>query len=109
MAIKLGALKLFGRGAAPVEAPAAKPAASPRGGFMSRPLPFLGGLRTGAQLQILTTALVLFLLADAAIVAIDARQGTLATVYIATLGKIRMLSQRPAKGPQQGSHGNQDA
>jgi twitching motility protein PilJ len=109
MAIKLGALKLFGRGAAPAEAPVAKPTASPRGGFMSRPLPILGAMRTGAQLQILTTALVVFLLADAAIVAIDARQGTFATVYIATVGKIRMLSQRLAKAAQQASQGNKDA
>src|SRR5258706_14228551 len=109
MAINLGALKLFGRGAAPAEAPAAKPAAPSRGGFMSRPLPILGGLRTGAQLQILTTLLVLFLLADAAIVAIDARQGTFGTVYIATVGKIRMLSQRLAKAAQQASQGNRDA
>src|SRR5258706_5991220 len=109
MAINLGALKLFGRGAAPAEAPAAKPAAPSRGGFMSRPLPILGGMRTGAQLQILTTALVVFLLADAAIVAIDARQGTFATVYIATVGKIRMLSQRLAKAAQQASQGNKEA
>jgi twitching motility protein PilJ len=109
MAIKLGALKLFGRGAAPAEAPAAKPAAPSRGGFMSRPLPILGGMRTGVQLQILTTALVVFLLADAAVVAIDARQGTFATVYIATVGKIRMLSQRLAKAAQQASQGNKEA
>src|SRR5260221_11560707 len=109
MAIKLGALKLFGRGAAPAEAPAAKPAAPSRGGFMSRPLPILGGMRTGAQLQILTTALVVFLLADAAIVAIDARQGTFATVYIATVGKIRSPSQRLAKAAQQASQGNREA
>src|SRR4051812_32034434 len=109
MAIKLGALKLFGRGAAPAEAPVAKPAASSRGGFMSRPLPFLGAMRTGAQLQILTTVLVVFLLADAAIVAVDARQGTFGTVYIATVGKIRMLSQRLAKAAQQASQGNREA
>jgi twitching motility protein PilJ len=111
MAIKLGALKLFGRGAVPAVAPAASKPAAPAsgGGFMSRPLPFLGGLRTGTQLQILITALVLFLLIDAAIVAIDARQGTFGTVYIATVGKIRMLSQRLAKAAQQASQGNRDA
>jgi twitching motility protein PilJ len=114
MAIKLGALKLFGRGAAPADKPANKPAAGKpvapaRGGILSRPLWILGRLRTGSQLQILTTLLVLFLVVDAAIVAIDTRQGTYATVYIATVGKIRMLSQRIAKAAQQASQGNREA
>ena len=110
MAIKLGALKLFGGSAAPAAKPAVgKPAAAPGGGFLSRPLPVLGALRTGTQLQILTTLLVVFLLVDAAVVAIDTRQGTFATVYIATVGKIRMLSQRLAKAAQQASQGNKEA
>jgi twitching motility protein PilJ len=114
MAIKLGALKLFGfsfgRGktAKPQTAPA-RPAAASRRGFMSRPLPLLGRLRIGTQLQILITALVVFLLVDAAVVAIDAREGTFGTVYIATVGKIRMLSQRLAKAAQQASQGNREA
>ncbi len=112
MAIKIGALKVFGKGAAAGQKPApaaSRPAAAPGGGFMSRPLPLLGRLRTGKQLQVLTTLLVLFLVADAAIVAIDARQGTFVTVYIATVGKIRMLSQRLAKAAQQASQGNSEA
>jgi twitching motility protein PilJ len=114
MAIKLGALKLFGfsfgRGktAKPQTAPA-RPAGASRRGFMSRPLPLLGRLRIGTQLQILITALVVFLLVDAAVVAIDAREGTFGTVYIATVGKIRMLSQRLAKAAQQASQGNREA
>src|SRR5712671_952514 len=113
MAIKLGALKLFGFGggkaAARPQAAPARPAAVSRGGFMSRPLPLLGRLRIGTQLQILITALIGFLLVDAAVVAIDAREGNVGTVYIATVGKIRMLSQRLAKAAQQASQGNREA
>ena len=110
MAIKLGALNLFGRGAAakPETAPA-RAAAPAGGGFFSRPLWLLGRLRVGAQLQILITALVVLLLVDAAVVAYDARQGNFGTVYIATVGKIRMLSQRLAKAAQQASQGNREA
>jgi twitching motility protein PilJ len=111
MAIKIGALKLFGGGATPKadKAPAAPAARASGGGFLSRPLPIFGGMSTGKQLQIFTTLLVLFLVADAGIVAIDTRQGTFATAYIATVGKIRMLSQRLAKAAQQASQGNREA
>ena len=40
---------------------------------------------------------------------LDARQGTFGTIYIATVGKIRMLSQRLAKAAQQASQGNLEA
>src|SRR3982074_2781489 len=114
MAIKLGALKLFGFGGGKTAKPqavpiAARPAAASRAGFMSRPLPLLGRLRIGTQLQILITALVAFLLVDAVVVASDAREGNVGTVYIATVGKIRMLSQRLAKAAQQASQGNREA
>ena len=39
----------------------------------------------------------------------DARQATFGTMYIATVGKIRMLSQRLAKAAQQASQGNREA
>jgi twitching motility protein PilJ len=100
MAIKIGGLKLFGGGA---------PEASAGGAPQVKALPLLGKLRVGTQLQILTSALVLLLLVDAAVVAIDTRQGTFATAYIATVGKIRMLSQRLAKAAQQASQGNGEA
>ncbi|HXJ10393.1 MAG TPA: methyl-accepting chemotaxis protein, partial [Burkholderiales bacterium] len=115
MAIKLGALKLFGGGAAKAEPrAAAKPAAkaassSGGGGFLSRPLPVIGRLSTGKQLQIFTTLLVLFLVVDAGVVVVDTRDSTFGTVYIATVGKIRMLSQRLAKAAQQASQGNVEA
>ena len=107
MAMKLAALKLpFGRRAAPAEAPDAAPRSS---SWLGRPLPLLGRLSTGKQLQVLTTALVVFLIATAGLVTYDTRQGTFATLYVATVGKIRMLSQRLAKAAQQSSQGNREA
>ena len=61
------------------------------------------------KLQVLIVALVLLLALDAAVVWYDARQGTFGTIYIATVGKIRMLSQRLAKAAQQASQGNLEA
>ena len=55
----------------------------------------------GRRLQLLIAALIALLAVDAAVVAIDTRQGTFGTIYIATVGKIRMLSQRLAKAAQQ--------
>ena len=77
--------------------------------LLSGRLPLLGKLSSGRQLQILTGALVFFLLVDAAVVWFDARQSTFGTIYIATVGKIRMLSQRLAKAAQQASQGNLEA
>jgi twitching motility protein PilJ len=110
MAIKLGALKLpfvaRGEAAAPARSALAD---APRSSWLARPLPLLGRLSTGKQLQMLTIGLVALLLVDAGVVAYDTRQGALATVYAATVGKIRMLSQRLAKAAQQASQGNGDA
>src|SRR6185503_10049792 len=61
------------------------------------------------RLQLLIAALIALLAIDAAVVAVDTRQGTFGTVYIATVGKIRMLSQRLAKAAQQASQGNTEA
>src|SRR4030095_929486 len=77
--------------------------------WRARPLPLIGRLSTAKQLQVLTTALVAFLVIDAAVVAYDTRQGTFATLYVSTVGKIRMLSQRLAKAAQQASQGNGEA
>src|SRR5207237_8667476 len=68
-----------------------------------------GKLSTARQLQILTSALVVFLLVDGALVAYDTRQRTFDTLYIASAGKMRMLSQRLAKAAQQASEGNREA
>src|SRR5687768_7506976 len=76
------------------------------GSWMSRPLWIIGRLPIARQLQVLTALLVALLLVDAGIVAYDTRQGTIGTIYIATVGKIRMLSQRLAKAAQQASQGN---
>src|SRR5689334_22415557 len=72
----------------------------------------LGGLkgRMGARwLQFLIAALAVLLALDAAIVVYDARQATFNTIYVATVGKLRMLSQRLAKAAQQASQGNREA
>jgi twitching motility protein PilJ len=68
-----------------------------------------GRLRIGRRLTLLTALLVLFLVIDGAIVAYDARQATFGTLYVATAGKLRMLSQRMANAAQQASQGNPEA
>ncbi len=94
-------LPFLGRQAEAKRAPAAH-----QRGVLSRPLWLIGRLPIGRQLQLLTALLVALLVVDAAIVAVDTRQGTFNTLYIATVGKIRMLSQRLAKAAQQASQGN---
>ena len=98
MAFKFGSIKRFflRRAAASTAAPGAL-----RGG-----LPLIGQLPVARQLQVLTGLLVVLLLVDAAIVVMDARQATYNTVYVAAVGKVRMLSQRLAKAAQQASQGN---
>ena len=63
----------------------------------------------GRKLQVLIALLVALLLVDGAIVFYDLRQASIGTLYIATVGKLRMLSQRLAKAAQQASQGNPDA
>jgi len=109
MAFKLAVrLPFLGRAPAAREAapPAAPAARAGKGGFLSRPLWLIGKLPIGRQLQLLTVVLVALLAVDAAIVVVDTRQGAFNTLYIATAGKIRMLSQRLAKAAQQASQGN---
>jgi twitching motility protein PilJ len=106
MALKLGALKLpfFGGSRSPK---AQSQSAAP--GARSGGLPLIGAMPTGRQLQILIGLLVFLLAVAAAIVTIDTRQGTFGTIYIASVGKIQMLSQRLAKAAQQASQGNTEA
>jgi twitching motility protein PilJ len=68
-----------------------------------------GGMATGRKLQILIGLLVVLLAIDGFVVFLDARQGAFGTLYIASVGKIRMLSQRLAKAAQQASQGNVEA
>src|SRR5262245_27789616 len=63
-------------------------------------LPLIGGLQSAQQLQILIGGLVFMLILSVIVVVVDARQGTFSTAYIASVGKIRMLSQRIAKAAQ---------
>ncbi|MHB8668532.1 MAG: methyl-accepting chemotaxis protein [Burkholderiales bacterium] len=102
MAFRLNALKLpfLRRGTAAGAAAGAAP------GVLRAGLPLIGRLPVGRQLQVLTGLLVLLLLIDAAIVVMDARQATFNTLYVSSVGKIRMLSQRLAKAAQQASQGN---
>src|SRR5258708_10662987 len=68
------------------------------------------GLRMrGRRLPFLAGLLALLILIDAAVVVFDARHATFNTVYVAAVGKIRMLSQRLAKAAQQASQGNSEA
>ena len=99
MAFRFDALKqsFFRRDAAAEEA---APRVLPGG------LPLIGRLPVARQLQVLTGLLVALLLVDAAIVVMDARQATFNTLYVAAVGKVRMLSQRLAKAAQQASQGN---
>jgi twitching motility protein PilJ len=106
MAINIGAFKLpfLGRGGEAGEPAAVKSAAAGAGG-----LPLIGQLSIAKQLQVLIGALVLVLAVIAAVVVYDTRQGTFGTIYIASAGKLQMLSQRLAKAAQQASQGNAEA
>lgn len=106
MAINLGALKLpfFGRGGETAEPAHAQSAEAGAGG-----LPLIGLLPIAKQLQVLIGTLVLLLSVIAAVVVYDTRQGTFGTIYIASVGKLQMLSQRLAKAAQQASQGNVEA
>ena len=63
----------------------------------------------GRRVKLLAVLLAALLAVDAAIVVYDARQATFGTLYVAAVGKIRMLSQRLAKAAQQASQGNREA
>ena len=109
MAFRIGALTLpfMGRSEEETAPPPAREqrAAAPS----STGVPLIGRLGTGRQLSILTMLLVALLVLDGVVVAYDARQATFGTLYVASVGKIRMLSQRIANVAQQASQGNLDA
>ncbi|MDH3314852.1 MAG: methyl-accepting chemotaxis protein [Betaproteobacteria bacterium] len=99
MAFNLGALKL------PFLEPGTEPAVKATGGGAGG-LWLIGRLPIGRQLWVLIGTLVLLLAVIATIVVYDTRQATFGTIYIATTGKLQMLSQRLAKAAQQASQGN---
>src|SRR4051812_46990656 len=108
MAMKL-ALKLpFVRRRSPAPTPARADAVRSRS-WLARPLPLIGRLSTAKQLHILTTLLVAFMVVDAAVGVFDTRPISSSTIYVSTVGKIRLLSQRLAKAAQQSSQGNREA
>jgi twitching motility protein PilJ len=98
----------FGKGAAPGKT-GARPAAAKDAASPERGLPLIGHLRTGLQLQILGGLMAFVLVAATIVVVNDTRQGTFGTIYIASVGKIRMLSQRLAKAAQLASRGSAEA
>src|SRR5438067_12279792 len=63
----------------------------------------------GRKLKLLVVLLALLMVVNGLIVVYDARQATFHTLYVAAVGKIRMLSQRLAKAAQQASQGNREA
>ena len=85
------------------------PAKARKPGRREGGLPLVGHLPSTRQLQILISALVLLLAIAAVVVTIDARQASFGTIYIASVGKIRMLSQRLAKAAQLASRGSAGA
>jgi twitching motility protein PilJ len=106
MAFKLGVkLPLAGEKSAPAPAPAARPA--PAAAAAAQPK--AAGRAGNRSLQIMIGVLIVLLAIDGVIVTLDTRQGTFGTLYIAAVGKIRMLSQRLAKAAQQASQGNPEA
>ncbi len=74
-----------------------------------RPLPLIGALRVGQQLQILLALLALTALIAALIVVADFRSATQGTAYVSAAGEMRMLSQRIAKTTQTALLGNASA
>src|SRR5437762_9902147 len=83
--------------------PAAEPSVAGRSvGWRARLSQAFGG----RKLPALAALLAVVILVDAAIVVYDAREATFNTLYVAAVGKIRMLSQRLAKAAQQASQGN---
>ena len=89
--------------------PKARPAAGAPAATTAGGLPLIGHLRTGLQLQILGGLMAFILVVAAIVVVTDTRQGTFGTIYVASVGKIRMLSQRLAKAAQLASRGSAEA
>ena len=109
MAFRIGALNFpfLGRNGGTAAAEVSQPTA--QAGARVTGVPLIGRMRVGRQISILAAILVLLLGLGAAIVAYDARQATFGTLYVASVGKVRMLSQRLANAAQQASQGNLEA
>jgi twitching motility protein PilJ len=87
----------------------ARDGAAGSGGGAASALAGLLRRSAGRRLQFLVVLLVVLLAVDAGVVVYDTRQATFDTLYVATVGKLRMLSQRLAKAAQQASQGNREA
>ena len=109
MTFRIGALTLPFMGRSDEEAAPAPARGQRATAPSSTGVPLIGRLGTGRQLSVLTLLLVVLLALDGLVVAYDARQATFGTLYVASVGKIRMLSQRIANVAQQASQGNLEA
>src|SRR5882672_7054549 len=69
----------------------------------------MGSMRVGQQYIIFGAVLAVLFVAAAIVVYKDNREGTYGTVYVATAGQMRMLTQRIAKAAQTGLIGSPDA
>src|ERR671938_1985723 len=84
-------------------------AAAAHSGAKPASAPALAQGGVGRRLKFLAILLALLMTINGLIVVYDARQATFNTLYVAAVGKIRMLSQRLAKAAQQASQGNREA
>jgi twitching motility protein PilJ len=84
-------------------------AAAAHSGAKPASAPALAQGGVGRRLKFLALLLALLMTINGLIVVYDARQATFNTLYVAAVGKIRMLSQRLAKAAQQASQGNREA
>ena len=100
--------KFLSAGPAPAQRPAAVAARRP-GSAVARGVNFLGRYSVTKQLQILGGLLLLLMLIIAAVIYHDNRESTYGSVYIATSGEMRMLSQRLAKASSLALQGNTSA
>jgi twitching motility protein PilJ len=105
MAIKLG-MKLPSGAGKGAEAEAGLKPTTPAAPAAAAPAKAAAVRAANRPLQIMIVVLIVLLAIDGVIVTLDTRQGTFGTLYIAAVGKIRMLSQRLAKAAQQASQGN---
>ena len=110
------------KGAAPVaQAPRAVPKAVPQALIKPAPGPTtvvegpkrrlvgMGSVRVGQQYTILGIVFAVLFAAAAAVVFKDNREAAYGTVYVATSGQMRMLTQRIAKAAQTGLIGSPEA
>ncbi|MBI2319185.1 MAG: type IV pili methyl-accepting chemotaxis transducer N-terminal domain-containing protein, partial [Betaproteobacteria bacterium] len=91
----------------PSVAPGAQ--SEPRAEGLAAPLPVIGGLPVARQLQVLLVIAAVFAALLAFVIFIDYRQVSYGPIYVATAGRMQMLSQRIPKALQAGLAGSAPA